>query len=361
MNLIRGSLESLQWNTLRLPAGIFPRSLPKITTELQLVTPRVDLGPFNNQAVQVENSFASDVIAQLMPGLHLSALESGIEGISNQEVKPVLIKENPMPPPIANLLSEDLWHTAESQSVEQHPQEEIVSLQRTASNWLQAWVPTNHPNPLPLMLNSLPETLASASPRHQQEERILVFLEQLSHEIRKRKEKVENGLLSIAERISDSIAQLTAPPQDRWARQAVLTSGPRTRGPVRTQGGPAKAHISGVVLNEGWKPEQMLRLLVEKGPVITAGHLTLTVRGEGASLVGRRADLVFISEWIEVGLGSARIRKSRGHQPWKLDFNLDLESAGLKVRDGTLPLQVLQVIIEPAPKASKRQRRKASR
>jgi hypothetical protein len=359
MNFIQVSLGSLQWNTLRLPAtsAIFLGSFPKITTELQLLTPRLDLEPFCNQAVQVKNSFASS-IAQLMPELHLSTLEA--EGISNQGVRPVLIKVNTMPQAsIADLMSEYLVGIAESQLPEQLPQGETVALQQAISDRLQVWGLTNHLNPLPLILNSLPEALSLPKPQ-EQIQRIQLFLEELSREIQKRKEHVEDRLLRIVERLSDSIARLTTPPP-RLARQAVRTSGPRTRGPVRARGEPAKAYISGVILDEAWKPEQTLRLPVEKGPVIAAGHLILTVRGEGASLVGRRADLVFISEWIEVGLGSAEIRKPKGYQQWELDFDVDLESAGLKVRDGTLPLQVLQVIIEPAPKTSKRRGRKASR
>lgn len=359
MNFTRGSLEGLQWNTLHLPAtsAIFIRPFPKITAELQLFTPQVDLESLNKQAVQIRNSFASDVIAQLMPKLHLATLEA--EGISNQEVRPVLVKVNTMPQaPIADLMNEYLWGIAEPQLPEQLPQGETAALQQIISNWLQSWSPTNQLNPLPLILNSLTEAVSLPRPP---QERIQLFLEELGQEIRKRKEKVGNGLLSIAERISDSIVQLTTPPP-RLARQAVLTSGPlRTRGPVRTRGETAKAHISGVILNEAWKPEQTLRLLVEKGPEIVAGHLTLTVRGEGASLVGRRADLVFISEWVEVALGSAEICKSRGYKQWELGFDLDLESAGLKVRDGTLPPRVLQVVIEPTPQSGKKERRKASR
>lgn len=359
MNFIQGSLEGLQSNSLYLPTTsvIFTRSFPKITTELQLLTPQVDLEPFSKQVVQVENSFASDVIAQLMPKLHLPTLE--VEGILNQEVRPVLIEVNTMSQAsIADFMSEYLQDIAESQPAEQLPQRETAALQQAISNWLQAWSPVNQLNPLPLILNPLPETVSL--PRRQR--RVQLFLEELSQEIRKRKENVEDSLLRIVEQLSDAITRLVVPPPP-LVRQAVLTSGPppRTRGPVHARGEASKAHISGVVLNEAWKPEQTLRLIVEKGPEITAGHLTLTVRGEGTSLVGRRAELVFISEWVEVALTSARIRKPRGHQQWKLDFDLDLAATGLKVRDGTLPPQVLQVIIEPAPKAGKRQRGKASR
>jgi len=291
-----------------------------------------------------------------MPELHLSTLKA--EEIPNQDVRPALIKVNAIPQAsVADLMSEYLRGIAESQLPEQLPQGETVALQQAISDWLQVWGLTNHLNPLPLILNSLPEALSLPKPQ-EQIQRIQLFLEELSREIRKHKEHGEDR--RIVERLSDSIAWLTTPPP-RLARQAVRTSGPRTRGPVRARGEPAKAYISGVILDEAWKPEQTLRLLVEKGPVIAAGHLILTVRGEGASLVGRRADIVFISEWIEVGLGSAEIRKPKGYQQWELDFDVDLGSAGLKVRDGTLPLQVLQVIIEPAPKTSKRRGRKASR
>lgn len=359
MNFVRGSLEGLQWNTLRLPAisAIFTRSYPKITTELQLFTPQVDLESLSQQTVPVKNNFVSDVISQLMPKLHLATL--GIERISNQlGVRPVVIKANTMPQTsIIDLMSEYLRNITESQPIEQFPQRETVVLQQAISNWLQAWSPTNQSNPLLLMFNSLPETVSLPRPQ----ERIQLFLEELIQEIRKRKEQGKNGLLSTVERISDSISQQTTS-HSFLALEAVFTSGPpRTRGPVRTRGEASKAYIFGVVLDEAWKPERTLRLLVEKGPEIAVGHLTLTVRGEEPSLVGRRADLVFISEWVEVALGSAEIRKPRGYKYWRLDFDLDLESAGLKVRDGTLPPQVLQIIIEPAPKSGKRQRRKAAR
>lgn len=356
MNFVRRSSEGLQWNTLRLPAlAIFTRSFPKITTELQLLTPQVDLESLSQQVVQVKNSFAADVISQLMPELRLSIIPAEVTGVSNSVGRSVESLINTIPrASIADLISEHFQNIAESQPTERLPQEETAALQQTISNWLQAWSPANQFNRLPLILNSIPEAVSLLRP---QEGRLQLFLEELTQEIRKRKEKGENGLLSTAERISDSISQQTTPPPP-LAREAVLTSGPpRTCGPV----GAAKAHISGVVLDEAWKPERTLRLLVKKGPEIAAGHLILTVCGEEPSLVGRRADLVFISEWVEVALGSAEIRKPRGYKQWKLDFDLDLVTAGLKVRDGTLPPQVLQVIIEPAPKSGKKQRRKAAR
>jgi hypothetical protein len=56
---------------------------------------------------------------------------------------------------------------------------------------------------------------------------------------------------------------------------------------------------------------------------------------------------------MEVALGSAEIRKSGGQDSWRIAFKLNLVTAGLKVKDGTLPPKVLQVVIEPPAERAK--------
>ena len=348
------SLEDLRWNCLRF-ATTSIRSSPVIplTTELRVLVPQVDLEPLVAQAPEAKNEYAADPIAQWTTDLRPS-LPGPVEVPSlDVRTEEGLLEENTVTLIPAETTNDNLWGVVE---VHARPPQMAPDLLQRLKDWAITTL-LNELRTLPMILNSLHNLEVSTPLRPSR--RLQLLLEELSRELRKREEQIESGLMQVAQRVSAAITPLITPPPRRAPGAVPVRVRGRVphRGAIRTHGEVVEegTQLTGVVLDEAWKPEKTLSLSVEEGPEVREGRLTLVLRGEEAHLVGRRADLVLKSEWLEVALGSAEICEVKGEERWKLAFELDLTIAGLKVREGTLPPKVLQVVIEPAQGPAKRQ------
>lgn len=337
--------EGLGWNHLPLSARYLrPFFAITATTELRVVVPQVDLESLRARAPHATNAYASEAVAQLTTELRTALFQPSWApslGIERAEDLFEMQANTMAPVAVVDLALEGFRRAVERQATE-HPQG--IPLFQKPGDWLPAVHLANETESLPMSSNAFSEV----SPPVGRKARIGLLLEELSQGIREREEQLE----AVLTRATEGLSRLITPPP-RWARGAVpvRTRGKLLRrGAVRTHGGPGagEAQLDGIILNEAWEPEQSLSLTVEAGPEIHDGRLTLTVRGKGTELVGRRADLLLESEWVEIVLGSSEIRGIEDEDEWALAFDLELVSKGLKVRDGTLPPRVLQVVIEPS-------------
>lgn len=134
--------------------------------------------------------------------------------------------------------------------------------------------------------------------------------------------------------------------------RAVLVPRPvLTKGAVRTRGTiphpKETGTIGATILTEAWEAEKKLDLKVERGPQIRRGKLALSLIAP-AELVGRIANIVLSTEGMEVLLGSVAI-EGTGRGKARIRLKADLESVGVKIEEGTLPLGAFRVFIEPRP------------
>ena len=110
--------------------------------------------------------------------------------------------------------------------------------------------------------------------------------------------------------------------------------------------------IVGAVVNKEWEIERKLDLEVEQEPQIRQGKLILSLLAP-VDLIGRRANVILSTEGMEVLLGSVAVESIEGGRA-RIELEVDLEDAGLKIKDGRLRLEAFKVFIEPRePKEEK--------
>jgi hypothetical protein len=356
---VPAGLEDLWWNSLRLPrTSIHFLYIIPLTTELRVLVPQVDLGPVGAQAPEVRNEYSADPIAQMAIDPRASLPESvWVPGLDVEMVEG-LFEVNTAAVIPTEPTDDSVWSAA--QVPDRPPQTATNLLQELSNSDMEIPQIANEMGAFPGVSNSLSEASAPLGRR----ERLQLVVEELSREIQKRGEQIESGLLQVAQQVSTAITPLiTPPPRRAFGAVPVRVRGSAPhRGAIRTVGGVGEesSHLRGIVLNEAWKPEGTLSLPIEEGPEILEGRFTLTLRGEDAALIGRRADLLLKSERVEIALGSAKIGEVEGEEQWRLAFDLDLAAAGLKVKEGTLSPRVLQVVIEPAQGPAKGQSKRAT-
>lgn len=170
----------------------------------------------------------------------------------------------------------------------------------------------------------------------------LVF-QQLAGAARREAEELEATLAQFREGLERLVL---GPPRAALIPRPVLT-----KGAIRARGAIPRPKESGAIgatiLTEAWEAEEELDLKVERGPQIRRGKLTLSLIAP-AELVGRIANIVLSTEGMEVLLGSVAI-ESAGRGKARIRLEADLESVGIKIEGGTLPLGAFRVFIEPRP------------
>lgn len=172
-------------------------------------------------------------------------------------------------------------------------------------------------------------------------ETLRVLGQPLTEATRRKKQALEDALQDLERHISDLLLPRPAP------AGAILVRGvPTPTKPARDRGKQPSA-IRASVLSQRWEPERRLSLPIIHEPVLNKGCLTLSVRVDDPELVGRLAHLVLVTEEAEVVLASARI-EAKGEIA-ELMFDVDLTSAGLRLKDGVFPIHIIQIIIEPKP------------
>jgi hypothetical protein len=293
-----------------------------MTTELKTMVPKIDLAPnLAKWAPTLENTWISSALVRpwaLGPTLELSLGFQAVR-IETSTVKPSWE---------GFLVSQRVWEVPAKAQV---PLFEADLAQKVAKVNV-----SNAINVLPTM----PLNVMTSEPPL--ERPVVGILWQALTE----------RMTSFLEEVRTRLDQLVSP-MPAFAPVAVLTGGP-----VRKRGGLEKkalGQVTAFVLNKGWEPERALSLPVIDGPMVKNGRLTLVLRVEDPSLVGREADLALVVEGLEVALCSARVPALREGGA-DLTFELDLAEAGIKVRDGLVPLKVFQVFIESKTPEEKRRR-----
>ncbi len=121
----------------------------------------------------------------------------------------------------------------------------------------------------------------------------------------------------------------------------------RVRGAVRTSGRSAQPLVEALVLDQDWNPGARLKLPVIRGPSIRANRLTMAVDVQDRALNGRTASLILVSSGAEVALVGAPIKASDSHVVGRAEFRIDLSTAQLSLADGVLSTDALHIVIEP--------------
>lgn len=310
--------ESTQWNALKTSLARF-RLLPPIrmTTELRTIVPKVELvHELARFAPALENTWVPTTLTRPLSFVPTLALSLGFQ--------PVKIKTSSVEEPSWEgfVVSQSMW---EALNKTEAPVLEADFSHKVArpkvSNTMEAL--------LKVPLNVITSEAPSRRP-------VVAIL----------REALSQRMTSLVEEVRARLDQLVSP-MPAFAPGAVLTGGP-----VRTRGGLEKealGRVTAFVLNENWEPERRLALPAIEGPIIKDGRLTLVLWVEDPSLAGCEADLALVVEGLEVALCSAKVPAPRKGGA-RLAFELDLGKAGIKVRDGFLPMKVLQVFIEPKGK-----------
>jgi len=321
--------ESTQWNALKTSLARF-RLLPliRMTTELRIIVPKVELvHELARFAPALENTWVPTTLTRSLSFAPTLALSLGFQ--------PAKIKTSSVEEPSWEgfVVSQRVWEVPAKAQV---PLFEADLAQKVAKVNV-----SNAINVLPTM----PLNVMTSEPPL--ERPVVGILWQALTE----------RMTSFLEEVRTRLDQLVSP-MPTFAPVAVLTGGP-----VRRRGGLEKealGQVTAFVLNKGWEPERALSLPVIDGPMVKNGRLTLVLRVEDPSLVGREADLALVVEGLEVALCSARVPALREGGA-DLTFELDLAEAGIKVRDGLIPFKVFQVFIESKTPEGKKEANKEKR
>ncbi len=348
------------WN-LFSPDGSYlrPSPLPRITTELKVIASQpVSLTYFIGQVPELENQWASALVKSLelkhdlLPVAELSWNPISLNFATELNKADV----QPSPKFLVSLIAPSHLAGTAQPSIQLKP---VVQLQ-IGNTFSKTWSKMSN------SLTAPPET-ASKPPRAAllwQEVAMFLRMEkgQLSEEARKKREQIASFLEDF-KNLLDSLLQPAPHPRP----VPVFTSGRgavRTRGPIRERGISQEqkpVYISALVLDESWEEERALSLPVLDGPTIQEGRLSLKLRVEDTALASRVADLVLITETFEVALCSAKARSRSKVKGATLSFSVDLQAAGITVRDGAIPSHVLHVIFEPVSAKPRRRPRSSPR
>lgn len=309
------SSERVEWQRIKLVVSDYLSPPPvKLTTELKTSVPKLDLLSVARSVPAWENTWVMAPLIQ--PSQVVGAVAE--PPLVRQEIK---LEMNTVEPDLASfVIPAEVWKA---------PTEAEVSKAeiRIPQEWANMAVP-NVVETLPLSLFNLTEAPSPPTPR--------VILGEL---LRRTGKEAQRLLRALQEKLDQLL--MPAP---------TLALGPvHTRGPARKRGGPdeqAEGQVTAFVLDEAWELERTLSLTVRDGPVIRNGRLTLLLQAEDPSLQGRRADLALVVEGMEVVLCSAEVSAGKEGEA-EITFSLDLAEAGIRVRDGMLPLGALRVFLEP--------------
>jgi len=304
------SSERVEWQRIKLVVSHYLSPPPlKLTPELKTIAPTLDLLSIAKSVPVWENTWAMAPLIQ--PSQVVGAVAE--PPLVRQEIKLEMVE-----PDLASfVIPTEVWKP---------PIEAEVSKAeiRIPREWASMAVP-NVVETLPLSLFNLTE--APPTPR--------VSLGEL---LRRKGEEAQQVLRTFREKLDQLL--MPAP---------TFAPAIHTRGPVRKRSGPneqAEGQIMAFVLNEAGQLERTLSLTVRNGPVIRNGRLALFLQAEDPSLRGRRADLALVVEGMEVLLCSAEVRAGK-EGGTEIAFSLDLAEAGIRLRDGMLPLSALRVFLEP--------------
>lgn len=135
-------------------------------------------------------------------------------------------------------------------------------------------------------------------------------------------------------------------PMSGLAPAGVLT---RTRGVrIRREKHPEE-RLWAVELDQHWMESREVSLTALTSAVVRDGQLSLSVAIDDISWAGRIADLILISEGMEVVLAQARINPpDAGKNRCKVSFSVDLKGAGVQLQDGAIPFHRLRIVVEPS-------------
>ena len=216
---------------------------------------------------------------------------------------------------------------------------EVVAEEEAAEIRFQTPVIENNLRDLPSLWNQLPEE--GPGP-------VAVVLWQLRQELERGAQQATAAVEKTARDLADSVqfllnSLLLLPPQPAMLGGAIQTAG----GPVRTRGGEKiEKEIETVILGKNWKTKERRRFPVAADPRIKGGELGFMVAVD-PTFSGQIADLVLVADPLEVALGFTKIKPSEKGEKATAEFQVDLKKAGIKVRDGNLPVEKLFLIIEP--------------
>jgi len=178
--------------------------------------------------------------------------------------------------------------------------------------------------------------------------RVAVVLWRLRHELERVAQQATAAVEKTARDLANSVQSLLnslllPPPQPAMLGGAIPVSGE----PIRTRGG---REIETIILDRNWETKGRRRFPVADGPRIREGELELKVAVDPA-FAGRLADLVLVADPLEVALGFTEINPPKRGEKATVEFRVDLKRAGIKVRDGNLPVEKLFLVIEPPSEA----------
>lgn len=323
------------WDFSQTKAFLHPRPPIKITTELKGITRQVNVEPLLRTlsmsakttipelvtvSQELPHPLPNPLLATDFPRIAELAYQLGEEllvysALFKVEPKAVEIPASPTP----------LKVTPETERVTTAPLTPFLS----TVNELASFLAVSERKRRAFVLQEIVEGLRAVG-------------QQLADAAHRKKQELEEALRDLERHIGDLLVPRPAP------TGAVMVSGrPVLTGPIRERDEPQPSAIHALVLSQSWQPERRLSLPIVHSPVLKEGSLTLGVRVDDPELVGRHADLVLVAEEVEVALASVPV-VAKGKTA-ELVFNVDLASAGLRLRNGELPLHVLQIIIEPTP------------
>lgn len=344
---VRGtSMWSFEWN-YEQPKPAYLRPFPhiRITTELRTVVPRVDLMPLVAKAPTADNAWAVAPVLATLPievpanvskafaapvFLPITALEKS--GLVANVAEPSRASYAMAPGSVAALAQLPL--PADAPLLDLAGTEDL-GLRVEPLNTAKAIRDVFNVEPFPRRPSLVGVLLEQAA------EAARLKRDRLTESVKHRLTQIEDFLGEVQRRIDELII-----PRPALVPGAVPTRGRATgyRGEVKPK---ELIHVPAVVFDRTWEPERTMLLPVEVGPEIGRGRLRLALRVEEVSLVGRLADLVLVAKDVEVVLTSATVERGRKENSAQVVFDLDLATAGLRVRDGAFPTDVLRVLIEP--------------
>jgi len=308
---------------------------PRLTTELKILTPRVDLArEAGLLGAESSNAWSSVAAPRVVVDPQIAAVPSTAEVPDPQLLKHSVFLQvgtgGDLIQDLVMAVSDD--KAAQEQDLSPLVELSGVELADNAMHSVPFW-----------MWNTVIGEQAAASPS-----RVGILWEdvsalaqtaraQLNEELKQRQAQARAFLHQVQRSID---AALLPPPA--YAPGAV-----RVRGAVRTSGQPRQERVRAVVLGDDWTPRRTLQLALSQGPVVQANRLLVDLDVDDPTLVGRQADLVLTSGEAEVALVSAHIEPAQASSAACILFRLDLSEAQLETEDGMLHSGALHVVIEP--------------
>jgi len=324
-------------NAIGLPTSYLHHFTPiKFTTEIKLLAKEIEsrqlmgLIPWALDNVLVSPLAGVELTRSIALPAQLAKLGEGIEALP-EVVSGEVSKVNKGAIEVDHLV-EIAWE------IESSGTEEVVDLVKTLQSMpiavhgnafnplTQSWLDTAGVNPSPIAI------VPKGAP-------LRLLFQQLVEAARHEAKEMQAALA----RFQEGLERLAfGPPQ---AAPVLAKGAVRARGVISGPASKEAETIEVTILTEAWETGEELELKVERGPEIHRGKLKLSLLAP-AELGGRTANIVLSTEEMEVLLRSATI-KDIGKGRARIALDLDLESMGIKVEDGLLPLTAFKVFIEP--------------